>query len=74
MEQIKILDENFPLTQEDKEFLSEKTGYSVYSIDQILRGHVPQNPRHRELIDLYRRMIFLKKLHRENYQKDLKEI
>lgn len=74
MEQTKILDENFPLTQEDKEFLFEKTGYSVYSVDQILRGNVPHNQRHNNLISLYRKMLNLKKLHRENYLKDLQEL
>lgn len=72
--QTKFIDERYPLTQEDKEFLSEKTGYSIFSIDQILRGYIPHNERHNTLISLYQKMVNLKRLHRENYLKDLNNI
>ena len=70
----KFINEDYPLTQEDKEFLSAKTGYSSFSIDQILRGNVPHIERHNTLISLYQKMVQLKKLHRENYLKDLNNI
>lgn len=72
--QTKIIDERYPLTQEDKEYLSAKTGYSIFSIDQILRGNVPHNERHNALIWLYKKMVSLKRLHRENYLKDLEQL
>ena len=67
----KIVKEDTPLTNEEKVILSAKTGYSISSIDQILRGTVPTNPRHQHLIELYRQILHLKQLHRENYKKEL---
>lgn len=65
--------EDTPLTLEEKIVLSEKTGYSVASIDRIIRyGSVL--PRHNELIRLYKRMVHLKQLHHENYIKDINEL
>lgn len=62
------------LTLLEKQVIAEKSGYSVYTVDQILRGYVEENPRHRIVWDLYRKMDFLRKIHRENYLKDLKEL
>lgn len=66
--------EDTPLTYEEKVALSAKTGYSISSIDQILRGSVPVLPRHQQLIELYKNILHLKELHKENYKKELKEL
>ena len=70
----KIVKEDSPLTYEEKVILSAKTGYSISSIDQILRGSVPVLPRHQHLIELYKRILHLKQLHRDNYKKELEEL
>lgn len=62
--------EDTPLTYEEKVALSAKTGYSISSIDQILRGSVPVLPRHQQLIELYKNILHLKELHKENYKKE----
>lgn len=73
-EQRKRVKENTPLTLDEKRILSEKSGYSIYSIDRILRGYAPVLPRHQKLIELYKKMVHLKQLHIENYIKDIKEM
>lgn len=65
---------DIPLTMEEKLVLSDKTGYSPASIDRIIRGYSPVLPRHKRLVELYNKMIFLKILHEEKYRKDLEEI
>lgn len=70
-ENIKV---DMPLTSEEKLILAEKTGYSPASIDRIIRGYSPVLPRHKKLVELYNKIIYLKKMHEENYRKDLEEI
>ena len=62
------------LTSEILEKIAEKTGYSVSTVEQILRGRVAPNQRHRIIFDLYDRIDYLRSLHRENYLKDLSEL
>ena len=62
------------LTLAEKQVIAEKSGYSVYTVDQILRGYVEENPRHRIVWDLYRKLDFIRKLHMDNYRKDLSEL
>lgn len=71
MEEVK---KDIHLTQEILEKIAEKSGYTTSSVEQILRGRVSPNPRHRIIFDLYDRIDYLRSLHRENYLKDLSEL
>lgn len=62
------------LTADEKRIIAEKSGYSPYTVDQVLRGYVAPNQRHRIIFDLYDRIAYLRNLHRENYMKDLEEL
>ena len=62
------------LTSEILEKIAEKTGYSVSTVEQVLRGRVAPNQRHKIIFDLYEKIDYLRSLHRENYMKDLSEI
>lgn len=66
--------EDIPLTKEEKEILSAKTGYSIQSIDRIIRGYSSALPRHQRLVELYKKMVYLKKLHHEDYITDIKNL
>lgn len=73
-EKLTCVKEDTPLTLEEKKILAKKTGYGIGTIDQIIRGYRPANARHTTLITLYRKMVHLKELHRENYLKDLENL
>ena len=62
------------LTKEEAEILQKKTGYSIYTINSILRGQRPPIPRHKQMIELYQKMKRIRELNRENYEKAMKEI
>ena len=62
------------LTSEILEKISEKSGYSTSTVEQVLRGRVAPNQRHKVIFDLYDRIDYLRSLHRENYLKDLQEL
>lgn len=65
---------DIPLTMEEKLVLAEKTGYSHASIDRIIRGYSPTLPRHKKLVELYKKMMYLKQLHHEDYITDIKNL
>lgn len=69
-----IIKEDVPLTMEEKEILAEKTGYSIQSIDRVLRGYSPVLPRHQKMVELYKKIVYLKKLHHEDYITDIKNL
>ena len=62
------------LTKEEKELISEKTGYSTFTIDQLLRGRRPANKRNAKIFELHNKLVFLRKMHEENYQKDIENL
>lgn len=72
MEQTK--EKEIHLTAHEKEIIAKKTGYSPATVDQVLRGRVAPNQRHKAIFDLYDRIDYLRSLHRENYMKDLEEL
>lgn len=62
------------LTADEKRIIAEKSGYSPYTVDQVLRGYVAPNRRHKIIFDMYDKIADLRDFHRENYMKDLEEL
>lgn len=62
------------LTAYETQVIAEKSGYSPSTVDQVLRGRLQHNQRHRVIFDLYDKLDYLRSLHRENYLKDLTEL
>lgn len=66
--------EPITLTKEEMAVVSSKTGYTECTIFQILRGYVKKNSRHAQIWALYEKISYLRKLHKENYLKDLQNL
>lgn len=62
------------LTKVEKELIAKKTGYSTYTVDQLLRGRRPENKRNAKVFEMYKKIVFLRKIHNENYKKDIEAI
>lgn len=62
------------VSREDAEFIAGKTGYSVFTVEGVLRGKIHRIPRHQKIFDIYNRVQHLRKLHGENLKKDLDDI
>lgn len=62
------------LTKEEKELIAKKTGFSTYTVDQVLRKRRPANRRHTQIFEMYNKLVFLRKIHNENYKKDIEAI
>lgn len=67
-------DTKLSVSREDAEFIAGKTGYSVFTVEGVLRGKIHRIPRHQKIFDIYNRMQHLRKLHGENLKKDLDDI
>ena len=62
------------LTKEEKELIAKKTGYSTFTVDQLLRGRRQANKRNAKVFEMYNKLVFLRKIHNENYKKDIEDI
>lgn len=61
------------ITTEEAAVIAAKTGYSVSGVQRIVRAR-STNPRHRQVLDLYAKVLYLRSLHEENYREDLKRL
>lgn len=61
------------ITMEEAAVIAAKTGYSLSGVQRIVRGR-SRNPRHRQVQDLYAKVLYLRSLHEENYREDLKRL
>lgn len=61
------------ITTEEAAVIAAKTGYSVSGVQRIVRSR-SLNPRHRQVQELYNKVLFLRSLHEENYREDLKRL
>ena len=62
------------LTKEEAEILQKKTGYSIYTINSILRGQRRSIPRHKQMIEMYQKLKEIREANKESYEKAIKEI
>lgn len=61
------------ITFEEAEAIARKTGYSNSGIQRIVRKK-SRDLRHRQVMELYNRILYLRSLHEENYRKDLQTL
>ena len=61
------------ITAEEAAVIAAKTGYSVSGVQRIVRSR-SLTPRHRQVMVLYNKVLYLRSLHEENYQEDLKRL
>ncbi len=61
------------ITSEEAEAIARKTGYSNSGIQRIVRKK-SRDLRHRQVMELYNRILYLRSLHEENYRKDLQTL
>ncbi len=74
IETVESTEDKVSITNEEIEFIAGKTSYSVYTVQGVLRGYIPRIPRHQPIFDLYEKVKYLRKLHLENYKKDLQNL
>ena len=61
------------ITFDEAEAIARKTGYSNSGIQRIVRKK-SRDLRHRQVMELYNRILYLRSLHEENYRKDLQTL
>ena len=62
------------LTKREKEIIAKKTKYAYATVNQVLLNTTKINERNEIIIRIAKKVLYYKKMHQENYMKDLANI